>query len=88
MNSKAIFEVENVTTITGRGPFIFVKVLGCKDFRVESGLELHGCEIVGGDIPRALDNEGNQRLDFWGFQLKNDGDEANFSVGDIVELSQ
>ena len=88
MTSKVIFEVENVAMIAGRGPLILVRRIGNTDFNVKPGLELHGREIIGGDIPRALDDEGNPRLDIWGFLLKYEGDKNEFAIGDIVELSQ
>jgi len=88
MSSKVLFEVESVTPLVGRGAIIFARIIGNTEFIVKPGLELHGCEILGGDIPRIVNDDGSLRLDCWGFQLKNSDDQANFSVGDIVELSQ
>ena len=88
MSSKVLFELESVTRLVGRGALIFARIIGNTEFIVKPGLELHGCEILGGDIPRIVNDDGSQRLDCWGFQLKNSDDHAKFSVGDIVELSQ
>jgi len=88
MIKKVLFEVENVSTLTGRGPLILARIIGTEEFRVVPGLELNGCKIVGGDIPRILDDHGNPRCDCWGFLLENETDKARFSIGDLVELSQ
>ena len=82
------FEVENVVNLTDQGVLIFAKTMDDTEFFVKAGQQLNGCEISGGSIPRALEEDGRPRFDLWGFLLKNRNDEARFSVGDIVELSQ
>jgi hypothetical protein len=60
----------------GLGPFVFAR----------RGPTLGGVAIVGASVPRALDAEGRQRTDLFGFALK--GPIAvRMHVGEVVELS-
>lgn len=83
---SAKFEVEDVSPITGQGYLVLARRLDDTDFWINESTQLDGAAIRHGDTPRALDEEGNQRMDLWGFLLANDEDSQRFNPGKVVEL--
>ncbi|PIA77431.1 hypothetical protein BFR04_08260 [Gaetbulibacter sp. 4G1] len=82
------FEIESVFKITGRGYFVTAKLVEeGKGFWLPENSKLGNIEITTSlTQPRAIDENGNVRLDLWAFQLKNDSDSEKFKEGEIVEL--
>lgn len=81
-------EVEAVFKITDRGYFVFAKSLEKeKNFWVTENSKLGNVEITKTlDQPRALEENGEPRLDLYAFQLKNESDSHHFKEGEIIEL--
>ncbi|MFL5320592.1 MAG: hypothetical protein ACJ790_13105 [Myxococcaceae bacterium] len=77
-------EVEQALDAGGRA-IVLVRALEIIAFRPE-GLELHGCRVKSFDLPRAMDKDGNPRMDLLGFVLERPQDLARFSPGQRVEL--
>lgn len=65
----AKFEVEDVSLITGRGYLVSARRLDDGEFWINDTARLDGAAIRHPDIPRAVDDQGRQRLDLWGFFL-------------------
>ncbi|MEO0852947.1 MAG: hypothetical protein AAFY15_05520 [Cyanobacteria bacterium J06648_11] len=55
-------------------------------FLIDHTARLNGAAIKHADIPRNLDENGNQRLDCWVFILEKDEDAELFTVGEVVLL--
>ena len=80
-------EVELATLIGGCRPIVMVKI-GSEKFALGSEPMLAGRVIERWmDIPRALDADGNPRLDLFAFQLRDAADLAGFAAGQRVILS-
>jgi hypothetical protein len=86
MKQAAKFEVEDVLRYGGLGYRVLAKRLDETKFWLNNSTKLNGVPIRYGDIPRALDEHGDQRLDLWGFILLNESDRKKFQVGEIVDL--
>ncbi len=86
MSQPAKFEVEDITPIPGQGYLVLARRLDDVDFSIDEFTRLDSAAIRHADIPRALDEHGNQRMDLWGFFLANDVDSKRFHAGKVVEL--
>ncbi len=81
------FEVEAVTNLSTNG-VVFVRLLNNMNFIIKPGLFLSNVKISGGDIPRKIDSQGQQVENIWAFNLESVDDLLQFTIGEIVELSQ
>lgn len=82
--SNRVFEVEGSSPSVGA---VFARVLeGRADFKLGEGATLEGVRVVGVRVPRALDAEGHQRQDLFGFYLKNPAEARRFRNGERVIL--
>lgn len=83
-----LFEIENVFQITNRGYYVFARQLAIgQNFVVTDKSFLGGVELGKYlDIPRALDDKGEQRNDLFAFQIKNDEDNSKLKPKAVVEL--
>ena len=86
MKTRAQFEVESVSAIGSRGYLVIAKRCDDVDFWLNSSTKLNGCAISHADIPRTLDENGQQRRDIWGFFLENQEDYTGFEPGNLVYL--
>jgi hypothetical protein len=86
MKQAAKFEIEDVSRLGGLGYLVLAKRLDETEFWLNNSTRLNGVPIRHGDIPRALDEHGDQRLDLWGFILLDEADRKKFKVGEIVDL--
>ena len=86
MSKLAKFQVEDVSLISGQGYLVLARRLDDAVFWINESSLLDGAAIRHGDIPRALGEDGKQRMDLWGFFLANDEDSQRFYVGKLVEL--
>ena len=81
------FEVEHVATITGRGVAVFARWLGPEQFESLRDATLGGCPIEPWtDVPRSIGPDGKQRLDLFGFVLRDPADRERLAPGQRVEL--
>ncbi len=84
------FEVENVLTIKTREPkpVIMARLVDAgADFWLTENSRLGGVAITKEfTIPRAIDKEGNQRLDLFAFEIKHSDDVNKAQKGEIIEL--
>lgn len=82
------FEIEGIFRVTNRGYFIAAKCLEeKKEFWVTENSRLGNIKIDKWfDIPRAIDNEGKQRMDLYFFHIKNEDDKDKLKQGEIVQL--
>lgn len=84
---KALFEIESVIEIMQKG-VVLARELTPTEWALGFTATLNNIPIERyGDMPRALDKDGKQRLDLFAFILKDKSDKNKFSVGEIVELS-
>lgn len=81
-------EIESLFTVTNRGCFVIVRTIDPQaNFYVTDKSFLGGVELAKYlDIPRALDENRNQRQDIVALQLKNQSDRDKLSKGAIVEI--
>lgn len=88
MRMSVRFEVDSPVTITGRGVFVFARLLDADAlFNVPQGSMLGGVAIHNWlEIPRVTDEKGNQRLDVFAFHLIDTGMKGAFKKGQVVEL--
>jgi hypothetical protein len=72
----------------GRG-YVVARVLDpVAQFVVSSAATLGGCPVEQWlEMPRALDADGRQRMDLFGFCLKDNADLAHLKTGDRVVLA-
>jgi hypothetical protein len=83
------FQIESIYRHQSRNKvYIFAKWLD-----TDNNWQLTETSTLGGvpiekwfDIPRMIDENGDQRTDFFAFALKNDADQTKFEPGQIVEL--
>ncbi len=82
------FEIETVVNITNRGYFVFARGLNPgQNFSVVNKSFLGGVELTKYvDIPRALNDKGEQRYDLFVFELKKDEDSTKLKPKTIVDL--
>ena len=82
-------EIENVFTISNRGKFVAIRFIEHdQNFSFNKKLFLNGLELTSVfDMPRALDKNGNQRLDLFIIQLKNPEDGDKLVPDTIAELT-
>lgn len=83
-----LFEIENVFKITNRGYYVFARQLATRqNFVVTDKSFLGGVELEKYlDMPRKLDDKGEQRNDLFAFQIKNGQDNSKLKQKAIVEL--
>src|SRR4028119_1395707 len=81
-------EIEGVFNVTTRGKFVSVRRIDPEaNFYITNKSFLGGVELVKYfDIPRSLDENGNQRQDVVVFQLKNPDDAGKLIPKTIVEI--
>lgn len=84
----AVFLVEYLFEAGGRG-YVIARLLDSEtSFEVRAGARLGGVRVERWlDIPRALDTQGKQRMDVFGFCLKDIGDRDRLKIGDRAELT-
>ena len=86
-----LFEIENIFKLTNRNKIIvFARLLepNLGEWRVTDKSKIGGVEIEPFlDMPRALDKNGNPRLDLFAFILKKTEDKDKFQTGRVVELT-
>jgi hypothetical protein len=71
----------------GRGYVVARAVDPAAAFTVSSDSSLGGCPVERWlDMPRALDADGHQRMDLFGFYLKHASDRPRLKTGDRVVL--
>jgi hypothetical protein len=82
------FEIESVSKITNRGYFAFARQLTSgQNFVVTDKSFLGGVELTKYlDIPRAINDKGEQRYDLFVFHLKNEEDNNKLKPKTVVEL--
>jgi len=82
------FQLESAFQAGGRG-YVVARLLDPEaSIEVGPGASLGGCRVERWlDTPRALDADGNQRGDLFGFCLVEVGDLSRLSPGDFVELA-
>ncbi len=82
------FQIEAIFKITNRGYFITAISLDITEkFEVTEKSKLRNVPIKPFITqPRSIDENGNQRIDLFAFQLKNDLDFEKLKVGEIVDL--
>ena len=80
------FRVEYIfENVDRHGPHLLAKLLTNEsNFHLTEKSTLGGFEIKRFGIPRALDDDGNLKIDLFTFDLKNKADLLNFKKGDIV----
>lgn len=83
------FEIESVIKITKRGYFIFARQLTPgQNFVVTDKSFLGGVELKKYlEIPRAINDKGEQRYDLFAFHLKNDEDNIKLNTKTVVVLT-
>ena len=85
------FEIESVLTIKTKEPkpVIMARLVDVgADFWLTENSRLGGIEITKElTIPRAIDKEGNQRLDLFAFEIKHSDDVDKVQKGEIVKLT-
>ena len=86
MKTCAKFEIEAITQISNQGFLVMAKRRDESEFWINEHTTLNGVPISHGDIPRAIGEDGKQRLDIWGFYLRNEQDHDLFHVGQVVLL--
>lgn len=81
-------EIENVFSITNRGKYVAVRLLDpSQNFFLGKKSFLNGIELTDFfDMPRALDKNGNQRLDFYIIKLKNEEDADKLVPNTVAEI--
>jgi len=84
----AQFQVEGVFEAGGRS-YVVARLLDVNaQFEVLADARLGGVRVERWlDVPRALDADGKQRTDLFGFCLKDIGDRDLLKVGDRAELA-
>ena len=82
------FEIESVIKITNRGYFVFARHLTPgQTFVVTNKSFFGGVELTKYlDIPRAINDKGEQRFDLFTFHLKNEEDNSKLRPKTIVDL--
>lgn len=82
------FQIEQIVAIKGKA-YLLTKCQTLKpNFKLSDSSFLGEVEIENWfDIPRALDESGNQRLDVFAFVLKNEMDKNRVKEGQILLLS-
>ena len=83
------FEIESIFEITLRQQvYVLAKLLNDDiDFELTDKSTLGEVPIEKWlDIPRAQDENGNQRLDLFAFALRNKNQKEELNIGQIVEL--
>lgn len=85
----AKFEIDGIFQITNRGNFISARLINTDlNFQVTDNSRLGEVEVTKWfDIPRAIDNNGRQRMDLFFFKIKNEEDKEKLKKGEIVELT-
>ncbi len=84
------FEIESIFKLRARNKVVvFARLLDSNlDWKLSEKSKLEQVEIENWfDIPRALDKDGNIRLDLFAFALKNNMDEYKLQIGQIAELT-
>ena len=85
------FEIESVFKLTNRNTVVvFARLLNSSeaDWRVTDNSQLGDVEIEPFlEIPRALDKNGDCRLDLFAFKLKRSEDKDKLQTGQVVELT-
>ena len=84
------FQIESIFDIGGKGKFLALNPLNGKmDFQLTDYSTIDGIRIKNFfEIPRVLDDKGNQRLDIFVFQLENVLDAEKLTEGQNVSLKQ
>jgi hypothetical protein len=84
---KMKFEIEQILTIKGK-VYLLTKSLDVKvNFKLSDYSFFNNIEIENWfDIPRASDENGNQRADIFGFALKHIADKGKIKDGQILNL--
>ena len=82
------FLIEGIFEGGGRG-YVVARVLDpVAQFVVSSGATLGGCPVEQWlEMPRTLDADGRQRMDLFGFCLKDNADLIRLKTGDRVILA-
>lgn len=88
MSHNPRFEIESILEGCAGKPLVTARRLDNRDFLLQRGSLLGGVAILSGNIPRAINEAGQQRSDLWGFWLCDPADVARFSVGQVVELEE
>lgn len=78
------FEVEYVSR--ARFSTIMARQIDLGDFEIDENTSLHGCSVLGMQIPRALDAHGQPRFDLFVFNVEPDS-LTRFSVGETAVLN-
>ena len=86
VSQPAKFEVREISQIAGLGFLVLARRVNDAEFWINQSTRLDGAAVKHGDVPRALDDYGDQQLDLWGFFLANAKDAERFQVGKVVEL--
>ena len=86
MTKRPKFKVKHTNTISERA-IVFVQQLDHMDFVINDNTYLNGVKIIYVDIPRSVDEFGEQRKDIWAFCLDDKNGLSQFLEGQIVELS-
>jgi len=82
-----MFVIEQTFDGTGRAYVVARAVDAAADFAGPPDARPGGCPVERWlDMPRVLDPRGRQRMDLFGFCLKNVADRARLRVGDRVAL--
>ncbi|MGQ0740519.1 MAG: hypothetical protein ACT4OJ_15825 [Bacteroidota bacterium] len=83
------FEIEDIVKIESRNKvFVFAMLLNPGlEWRLSDNAKLGDVEIEPRfQIPRKIDENGNIRLDFFAFELKNNEDKDHLSIHQVVDL--
>lgn len=78
------FQVE---VVDPAGRFVLCRELQRNRFRLGPGAQLQGAGVRAVTQPRALDAQGEPRLDLYLFRLEHPADARRFKVGETVTLS-
>jgi len=82
------FVIEGTFEAGGRGQVVARLVEPEAQFDVSGGSTLGACPVEQSlEMPRALDADGRQRRDLFGFCLKDNADLARLKTGDRVVLT-
>lgn len=77
------FEVEYVSR--ARVSVVMARQIDPGGFEIDENSSLHGCSVLGMQMPRALDAHGQQRFDLFVFNVEPDS-VSRFHVGETVVL--
>jgi len=81
------FEIEQVLTISGRGPVVLARALTSQDFSLGSSATLNDRPLRPVlEVPRLIEPDGSRRLDLFAFTLEDPVDLAYFTPGQQVVL--